>query len=392
MSEGLLETGRGGARLMRDSVVLALFSRRPADELAPGVRALLEHWTSNTPPEARSLSIVGVNATSVKAHTKRSQNRCDKMLATPGKDVFFAIQGPQTACPDHGFSVALDAECEPGLPWTSVVQIVLPPESMDDPEALVHLARTAATLGPFDSGVMSHSIALGAASDHMKACPVVGAALERIPALDFVRADTQRVEIGTRPSGVGWLTLLSDAHVTELGGAASLKAELEPAMAVERVGAGWMLRAGPSPRTTHEGRLQWVGRALRPLFDSDRDDGRDSVFDDDEDALRVWRERFMVGEVPPLASLAEWRSPSVAGAVEQREAPKNAPVMGREQWQADVRELLSRYEDGDLDDARVGLAEAADLLQAALAGQTVLRGRLETTMAELEEVVRRVGG
>ncbi|MBM7111919.1 type VI immunity family protein [Archangium primigenium] len=163
-----------------------------------------------------------------------------------GAEPFFGLYGKQ----DSGFSFEYHAR----TPWreepveaVSVLRATLPTEYLDErgASAVSELAIALASRLPLASG--HAGLALEVAPPQLERLDVLRPLLSRHPGFD-VRDAGILDEVGFRIDGVHWMNFLGPPVLTELGGAAGLRARLRPTLGLQALGDNHALvTLGPEP-------------------------------------------------------------------------------------------------------------------------------------------------
>lgn len=176
-----------------------------------------------------------------------------------------------------------------------------PPEwGVERSEEMFDLVRRLGEVFPYQSGTA------GFAFQCSRYTPEPGEAHAwqrsmRHPEIDIVRLpqDRHAVELNALKT-VGWLTLVCDAFLEELGGATAVRKKLGSNVQVTRVGGGQLLRIGPVPTLSDRNRgedaadYRKVFTALRPLIERARNQSPwfATGSEDQDDQTESWFYRF----------------------------------------------------------------------------------------------------
>ncbi|MFO0617510.1 MAG: DUF3396 domain-containing protein [Polyangiaceae bacterium] len=121
----------------------------------------------------------------------------------------------------------------------------------------------------------------------------------RHPGIDIAYTVNDAIMAGfDRVRRVGWLTLIDDAFVKQLGGLAELKKAVGPSVTVRKSGPGVVLQAGDHPEFGDVNRkdklpaYRAVHKALRPLMMDPSDAPSLDIGGDFEGRTEAWLQRF----------------------------------------------------------------------------------------------------
>ncbi len=296
-------TSEKGGLVARDSLLLAFFCKRPAAELLASFEAVFDRWLTQTPPEAKLWACIGENADTYKPFTTRSMTRL-RAEFDPRKvhlrDVNgLDLGGPQQINPDYHFTFNASREISPDALETNLLEVRLPSE-LAAPETLssfLDFARFVAEHLPYDSGYGSLALTWGVDSQEYEFSLAVRGLAARHPGFDMPDNQAVKYRLDKQSRGAYWLTFVGPDALAKLGGSDALRAKLDPAIGMEQVGVGVMLRAGERPEPGDVNRaerlplVRSLAKVLEPVckFGSV---GLDNLFVDVE-ARERWERRHL---------------------------------------------------------------------------------------------------
>jgi hypothetical protein len=236
---------------LRDGLVVAFFCKQPGAELMPRLARVLEGWLDRVPPQSKRWGLIGASSETFKPWTAQLEKRVKAQLdPSQLKSSMFALElgGPEKSNPAYCFLSVGSKQPPADKPKTSVLELRFPSEFADADhveEAVTYIRSVAETL-PYDSGYASLALLCVQAQEFAfsrAAAPLV----RRHPGFDVPGNDGKRIFLDRQLPGAYWLTFIGPTSLGKLGGAEALRGALDPAIALEPVGAGIMLRAGPLP-------------------------------------------------------------------------------------------------------------------------------------------------
>jgi hypothetical protein len=294
----------------RDVFIVAVFAEQPYPQVVPSVQEALDLWLSMVPLERLEWARVGANSTSYTRFSTTVVRRCRAELdlaRVSGKDVgFFTLRGGEDPNnPSYAFTFS-GGKPSPRVPArTPVVELRFPSELPEEfgLEAFVDWVRRVGESLPFRSGYASPALSRGwedkahirEAGRHL--VPIAF----RHPGYDLPENLSAASFMGvTQCRGARWISLLGPKLVVALGGTESLRAKLDPRVAMVPVGDGLLLRAGERPELGDVNRgdaaplLRSVAAALEPVTFFDEDlHTLGSLFGGDEERVRLWERRLL---------------------------------------------------------------------------------------------------
>jgi len=265
-----LRLEHGGRVAIHDGVLLCLFIREPHLVAAPSVGQLYDRY----------VELVGAQSLrwyrgkdEWKALTPRQRARLRGLMTatTSRADVLVAIKGGEHADTEmvHGFDYWGDEAPSSTNEIASFVELRFATEWVTE-RGLDAFAATAADLAScvrFSSGYASLAFHL-----EMHVGELLDVLAFRHPGMDVHANEYTSSNIAERVRGAYWLTFVGPAALAQLGHApAALRKLLGPAIAVDTVGDGVVIRAGDELRpgdTSHGDDLpltRTVARVLEPI-------------------------------------------------------------------------------------------------------------------------------
>lgn len=250
-----LEAERAGIPLVRLVFCINLFTDKAMSELGPAAHATFDTFRAIVGDEALRFYATGTMSKH-KPVTKRALTMLATWLAPGAKLNDYSYLGFQDS-EEYNFaprSLYLIAGREPlkgkRAKDATVLRLSLPLDRLsDDPEELVRLVQTLWAQVPLRSGQAGFALEstrylIDDAHEHAYAQSM------RHPGVDIPDAANDAIMVGfDRIRGVGWLTMIDDAFVAQLGGLAALTAAVGPGVDVIPLQPGGvMLRAGKAPQ------------------------------------------------------------------------------------------------------------------------------------------------
>lgn len=250
-----LDAELNGIPLVKLVFCINLFGEKPVSELGPPAHATFDAFRKLVGDDA-----IKFYATGTMSKHKAVSKRALTMLATwlaPGAKLgdypFLSYQASAeyNHAPSSLYLIAGREEVKGRRPKdaTNVRLSIALDRLGDDPEALVALVRDLWAMVPLRSGQAgfafeSSRYLLDYAHEHAYAKSM------RHPGIDIPNAANDQIMTGfDRIRGIGWLTMLDDAFVTQLGGVEALtKAVGNTVDVLPLKPGGLMLRAGKAPQ------------------------------------------------------------------------------------------------------------------------------------------------
>jgi|GEM_PF-1739474 hypothetical protein len=183
----------------------------------------------------------------------------------------------------------------------NILSFAFPPEfGIDRADEMYDLTRRLAEVFPYQSGCA------GFAFQCSRYSPELGEAFAwqksmRYPEIDIVRSPQDRHAVEQNAvKTVGWLTLVCDAFLTELGGAKAIEKSLGDDIDRIKSGGGLMFRIGSEPTLSDRNRGESVPAyeklylALRPLIERAREQSTwfSTGSIDQDEQTEFWFRRF----------------------------------------------------------------------------------------------------
>lgn len=205
--------------------------------------------------------------------------------------------------PKHSFKVYGRDRNARGKPdeLANTLTFAFPPEfGVERADDMFELTRRLAEVFPYQSGCA------GFAYQCSRYSPELGETFAwqksmRYPEIDIVRSPQDRHAVEQNAlKTIGWLTLVSDAFLNELGGAKAVEKMLGAGIDRIRVGGGLIFRIGAAPTLSDRNRgesapdYKKLYIALRPLIERAREQSPwfATGSDDQDDQTEAWFRRF----------------------------------------------------------------------------------------------------
>ncbi len=304
MEGSMLIRSDDGDPLVRESLLVAFFAKRPFAGMVEGAAACFDQYLKMIPQEALKWSLIGSTASTQMAATTKDIARCRALLTVSTakqKDVHFDLLGPEKWCP--GYQVIVAGRKQPikrGFSdQTNGFELLFPVEflALYGEDAFVAVVAKMAELLQCDSGHAGIALVPGAPADFSKAASHMAPRLFRSHGLDIGQTRFVVSSLGNRSRGARWLTMLSNALVDELGGLATLQGKLADGVELVARRHGVLLRAGHGPEIGNVNRQQTtplvasVARAIEGVTRFN-ERGMLQFFGNDPEKLHLWERRF----------------------------------------------------------------------------------------------------
>ena len=303
MEGSKLIRGDDGDALVRESLLVAFFAKRPFAEMVEGAAACFDQYLKMIPKEALKWSLIGSTASTHKAAGAKDVARCRALLTVSTarqKDIHFQLMGEEKWCPDYEVMIAgLKQPVKRGFSdQTNGIEFLFPVEYLASygEDAFVATVAKMADVLRCDSGHAGVALVPGAPSDFSKAAPHMAPRLFRSHGLDIGQTTFVYNSLGNRSRGAHWLTMLSSALVDELGGLAQVQGKLADGVEVVSGAHGVLLRAGQRPEIGDVNRQQTtpllasVAHAIEGVTRFN-ERGMLQFFGNDPEKLRRWERR-----------------------------------------------------------------------------------------------------
>ncbi len=299
-----LDAALDGVCVASPVFTINLFAKEPLSELGPAALAPFERYRELVGDEALRFYATA-NMSKHKKVTKRSLTMLKTWLKPGAKLDYYAFLSFQDSddfnhAPRSLFAIA-GAEEDDGerADDATLVRLSLPmPWGLEEPERMFELAQELWGQLPYRSGQAgfgfevsryfvdaAHEYAYGRSMRH--------------PGLDIPDAANDAILTGFESvRGVGWLTMLDDDFVEQLGGVEALREALGDAAEVVEQERGVILKAGAVPQFGDVNRKEdlpeyrAVYAAIEPLFPDFGDAPCLNIGGDFESRNEAWLKRF----------------------------------------------------------------------------------------------------
>lgn len=293
-----------GRLYLRNGIILAFFISKPIYEISVPLTELLNRFVQNLPIGTLKWMIASATSEEWKQINDDSISHLILTLAPEGmrkrKLTGFVLNDSGADAPGYSFDLVGES-CDENFPDAAVlVQMTFPLEVLqkDFLETFVHQVRDYSEIISPTYGYCA-PVLLTSELHREEAFQKIRGLVIRYPGYDVQMNEMTRLDIGMRVRGARWITFLGTELTERLGGVEVLSKFLLKPIAVERLKACVMIRAGNHPEIGDINRcldtplLRNVAKVLEPVTLFDEVDMLSNLADFDEEFLQRWEHRFL---------------------------------------------------------------------------------------------------
>jgi len=259
-----LELARDGERLVSLTFTVTLFTDVSLASVPGAVLSCQNEFLRLCPPENLKFYLTE-NMRQYKPLNKRALNMLSVWLkpAAPARSTI-ALElkdGELTSAPKFRFRVwGQDEEPDEGETKDSrLISMAFPPEwGTERTDVMLQLVHDLCKVFPFRSGYAGYSFECSRYAAQLSQKHAWEKSLRHrgIDIFDFANESIAVDENGVK--GAGWLTILDDRFIKELGGSKKVRAALPDAVEILPVTNGVVLKAGPEPQLGDTNRRKFL--------------------------------------------------------------------------------------------------------------------------------------